>query len=102
MRKATKKWDDAYSSGAYRKEWEYDHASQELISFVATADMPRGSVTLDVGCGAGCEAIFLTTCGYSAIGVDFSATAIRIARQRGGAEGVKVDWHVADAWKSVV
>src|SRR5436190_21901956 len=98
MRKATK-WDDAYSSGAYRKEWEYDHPSQELISFVATADLPRGSVALDVGCGAGREAIFLATVGYSVIGVDFSAAAIHIARQRSAAEGVTIDWHVGDALK---
>lgn len=96
MRKATAKWDEAYSSGSYRKEWEYDHASQELISFVATADLPRGSVALDVGCGAGREAIFLATRKYSVIGIDFSAAAIRIARQRSTAEGVTIDWHVAD------
>jgi ubiquinone/menaquinone biosynthesis C-methylase UbiE len=97
MRKATTKWDEAYLSGSYRKEWEYDHASQELTSFVATADLPRGSVALDVGCGAGREAIFLAALEYSVIGIDFSAAAIRIARQRSAAEGVIVDWHVADA-----
>ena len=97
MRRAATKWDDAYSSGSYRKEWEYEYASQELISFVATADIPHGSVALDVGCGAGREAIFLAGCGYSVIGVDFSAAAIRIARLSGAAEGVKIDWRVADA-----
>src|SRR5215212_104621 len=96
MREALAKWDDAYSYGVYRREWDYSHTSQELISFVATADMPRGSVALDVGCGAGREAVFLATCGYSVIGVDFSAAAIRIAQQRGIAEGVRIDWHVAD------
>ena len=96
-RKAVAKWEDAYSSGSYRKEWDYAQASQELVSFLATADLPRGSVVLDVGCGAGREAIFLATCGHSVIGVDFSPAAIRIARQRGTVEGVKVDWQVADA-----
>jgi ubiquinone/menaquinone biosynthesis C-methylase UbiE len=96
MRKAAAKWDEAYSSGSYRKEWDYAHASQELIGFVATANMPRASVALDVGCGAGREAIFLAARGYSVIGVDFSAPAIEIARQRSIAEGVTVDWHVAD------
>jgi ubiquinone/menaquinone biosynthesis C-methylase UbiE len=96
MRKAAATWDEAYSSGLYRREWDYAHASQELISFVATAGMPRASVALDVGCGAGREAIFLAKCGYPVIGVDFSAAAIRIAQQRGIAEGVTIDWHVAD------
>jgi ubiquinone/menaquinone biosynthesis C-methylase UbiE len=96
MQKRVTQWDDAYSSGLYRREWDYSHTSQELIGFVATADMPRGSAALDVGCGAGREAIFLATCGYSVIGVDFSAAAIRIARQRAMAEGVTIDWHVAD------
>lgn len=96
MRKAVAKWDDAYSSGLYRREWDYAQTSQELVSFVATADLPRGSVALDVGCGAGREAIFLAKSGFSVIGVDFSAAAIRIAQQRGIAEGVTIDWHVAD------
>jgi len=97
MRKVVAKWDDAYSSGAYRKEWDYTEASQELVAFVATAGMPPRSVALDVGCGAGREAIFLAACGYSVIGVDFSAAAIRVARQRSIAEGATIDWHVADA-----
>jgi len=97
MRKAAAKWDDAYSSGSYRKEWDYAYPSQELVSFVATAGMPRGGVALDVGCGSGREAVFLAKCGYSAIGVDFSSAAIHIARQLGIAEGVTIDWHVADA-----
>jgi ubiquinone/menaquinone biosynthesis C-methylase UbiE len=96
MRNAMKKWDDAYSSGSYRREWDYAQPSQELVSLVATADLPRGSVALDVGCGAGREAIFLAKCGFLVIGVDFSAAAIRIAQRRGIAEGVTVDWHVAD------
>lgn len=94
--KAVAKWEDAYSSGSYRTEWDYAQASQELVSFVATADLPRGSRALDVGCGAGREAIFLATCGYSVTGVDFSPAAIRIARQRAAAEAAKVDWQVAD------
>ena len=43
--------------------------------------------------------IFLATVGYSVIGVDFSAAAIHIARQRSAAEGVTIDWHVGDALK---
>lgn len=96
MRKASAKWDDAYASGSYLKEWDYAHPSQELVSFVATANLPRSNVALDVGCGAGREAIFLAKCGYLATGVDFSAGAIDIARQRSAQEGVTVHWHVAD------
>lgn len=96
MRKAVARWEGAYSSGLYLREWDYAHPSQELVTFLATAALRRGSVVLDVGCGAGREAIFLAKCGYSVIGVDFSAAAIRIAQQRGIVEALTVDWLVSD------
>ncbi len=90
-------WDEAYASGEYLREWDYAYPSQELVGFVASIDLPRGSVVLDVGCGAGREAIFLAQCGLHVIGVDLSPVAIAIARRRAKAARVHVRWCVASA-----
>jgi ubiquinone/menaquinone biosynthesis C-methylase UbiE len=90
-------WDEAYRSGEYLRNWEYDHPSQELVATIAALRLPRGSVALDLGCGAGREAIFLAECGYSVYGVDFSPEALRIARRRSAETGVSVSWRQAPA-----
>lgn len=89
-------WDDAYASGVYRSEWESSEPSQELVCWLAAANLPRGARVLDLGCGAGREAIFMAGCGLAVTGVDFSATAIEIARARARDAGVSVDWRVAN------
>ena len=85
-------WDDAYASGSYQKYWDYSYPSQELVAVVAALDLPRGAVALDVGCGAGREAVFLAQTGFRVIGVDLSAKALELARQRASEAGVSVDW----------
>src|SRR5688572_3573480 len=89
-------WNAQYATGRYRREWEYSYPSQELVGFVAAARLRPGTAALDVGCRAGGEAIFLAQCGLTVIGVDFSEAAIRIARRRALALGLRVSWHVAD------
>ena len=64
---------------------------------VAADLIPAGSTVLDVGCGAGQEAIFLARCGFRAIGVDTSRKALEIARNRAVEAGVQVDFHLASA-----
>src|SRR5262249_42149686 len=53
--------------------------------------------TLDVGCGAGTEAVFLARCGFRSIGVDVSPAALDIAARRAADEQVAVDWREGDA-----
>jgi ubiquinone/menaquinone biosynthesis C-methylase UbiE len=90
-------WDEAYRSQDYLRHWEYSHPSQELVAAVACGLAPRAATVLDVGCGAGQEAIFLARCGFCVIGVDFSAEGLAIARQKAVAAGVKVDWREGSA-----
>ena len=47
---------------------------------------------LDLGCGAGRAAIWLARCGWRVTGVDFSETAIELARE----SDATVDWVLAD------
>ncbi len=89
-------WDHLYESGAYLEHWDYANPSQELVAFVATVAPPAGAVALDIGCGAGREAIFLARCGFRAIGVDASERALAIARERAEEAGVSVEWRRGD------
>ncbi|MCI0541438.1 MAG: methyltransferase domain-containing protein [Verrucomicrobiales bacterium] len=75
-------WDKTYESGDYLNHWDYSCASQELVAAVALQAPKPGGTALDIGCGAGREAIFLAKCGLRVIAVDISAKALEIARQR--------------------
>lgn len=57
------------------------------------------SEILDIGCGPGENALFLTDCGYQVCGLDASPAAIDIARERANRRGLEqaVGFDVADA-----
>jgi len=56
-----------------------------------------GGPLLDVACGTGRMAIPLAAQGYQVTGVDIVPEMIARARQKGAAQGVSVEWVVADA-----
>ncbi len=90
-------WNEAYRRGDYLRHWDYRNPSQELVATVAALNLPTGSVALDIGCGAGREAIFLAKHGFRVYGVDFSREALKIARRRAAMAGVSVRWVCTDA-----
>ncbi len=90
-------WDLAYEHGDHLEHWESPWPPQELVAMVAAELIPAGATVLDVGCGAGLEAIFLAGCGFRAIGVDSSIKALEIARARAVAAGALVDFRLAEA-----
>ncbi len=90
-------WDLAYRDGDYLEHWESPHPPQELVAMVAAELIPAGATVLDVGCGAGAEAIFLACLGFRMIGVDTSVEAIEIAGSRAADAGAEVDFRLADA-----
>ncbi len=90
-------WDFAYRNGDYLEHWESPHPPQELVAMVAAEVLPAGATVLDVGCGAGAEAILLARLGFRSIGVDTSAEAVEIACRRAADAGVEVDFRLADA-----
>ena len=85
-------WDSTYQDGEYLNHWDYAYPSQELVALVAAQVPKDGAVCLDVGCGAGRDAVFLAQCGFQVIGVDISDKALVIAEKRAAEAGVNVDW----------
>ncbi len=60
----------------------------------------RSARVLDLGCGTGADAIFLAGQNYDVHGLDFSAEALRLAKQRAGEHSVVLAWHESSALKT--
>ncbi len=90
-------WDVGYQSGDHLEHWESPYPPQELVAMVAAELIPAGATVLDIGCGAGADAIFLARHGFRSIGVDTSPRALEIACARAAEVGVEVDFRLADA-----
>jgi len=78
-----------------RLPWHSDSPSAILVDLVRTGTVgPCRAV--DLGCGAGTNAIFLAEEGFEMTGLDVSPRAIEIARERAAAAGALVTFLVAD------
>jgi ubiquinone/menaquinone biosynthesis C-methylase UbiE len=51
---------------------------------------------LDIGCGTGRDAVYLTKQGWRVTGIDFAEDALAKARKRAADEGVEVEWVQGD------
>ena len=54
--------------------------NEELMTFAATED--HGGRLLDIGCGAGCNAVPLAQTGWTVLGLDLSEAMLEAAEQR--------------------
>ncbi len=90
------KWDEDYQTGSYSQYWGITYPSQELVAFLATMNFPPSTVAIDIGCGAGQEAIFLAQQGFTVIGVDQSEEGLKIATKRAQEKNVEVEWKQAN------
>ncbi len=61
----------------------------ELVDLVESGRIAPGRA-IDFGCGVGNESIYLANNGFDVTGVDFSPTAIRLARDKAQAADVEV------------
>ncbi len=84
-------------------DWDARYASQPMVWSAGpnalfaelTADWTPGRA-LDVACGEGRTAIWLAERGWDVRAVDFSSAGIAKGRERAAAQGLQVDWQVAD------
>jgi SAM-dependent methyltransferase len=93
------RWDQRYREGD--TPWDTGVPSKELARVLdetrlAESRAPQRLRAIDLGCGAGTNAIYLAQRGFAATGVDGSAVALELARERAARAGVQVDWVLAD------
>jgi len=75
--------------------WNMETPPQLLVELVDSGKVQPCKV-IDLGCGAGNYAVYLAGRGFEVTGVDFSPTAIKIARENADEKGVKCNFLVAD------
>jgi len=90
-------WDLAYDHGDHLEHWEALETPPGLVEAIERGWVGRQKTALDIGCGAGREALFLAGQGVSVMGVDSSPVALELARSRADEAGVVVDWREGDA-----
>lgn len=81
-------WDERYSSA--ERVWSGE--PNPWLVEVASGMVP--GTALDLGCGEGADAMWLSRAGWQVTGVDFSAEALRRAAAAAGS--AEVDWVQAD------
>ena len=90
-------WDQLYLYGHFANQWHNDDPSAELAGVIAANFSGQSTaMAIDVGCGAGTDAIFLARYGFEVTAVDLSSKAIEIASARAVEANVKVNWLVSN------
>jgi len=76
-----------------RAPWDSGISPPELLAFLETHPPGRA---LDLGCGSGTHAITLAQHGWQVTAIDFASGAVRRARRKARAAGVRVDFRQGD------
>ncbi|MGB8364321.1 MAG: class I SAM-dependent methyltransferase [Rhizomicrobium sp.] len=94
--RSPEEWNNTYLTGWHRKRWSHQYPSPELSGFLASGVVRPCSDILEVGCGAGLDAVFLAKLGHNVAGIDISTSALDIARSVAARYGATVSWEVGD------
>ena len=78
-------WQQRYIDGDL--PWDTGVPEERLMEVVRGLELP-GRTALDMGCGAGTNAIELARMGFEVTGIDISEKAVEMARQRAADAGV--------------
>jgi SAM-dependent methyltransferase len=93
-----KAWAETYATTPYRElPWFSDKPFPSLVRAVHDRQIVPPGPLLDVGCGAGSNALWLAKQGFRVTGVDISPGAIAAAQGRARTSGVRAEFRVADA-----
>jgi SAM-dependent methyltransferase len=90
MSDAAKDWDERYREGRGMP----DEPSALLLQNQAL--LPAGGRALDIAMGSGRNALYLASLGFRVTGVDVSAVAIELCREKAARLGLEVEAIVAD------
>jgi len=75
--------------------WNIETPPELLVELVDSGKV-QPCKAIDLGCGAGNSAIYLAGRGFKVTGIDFSPTAIKIAKENAKNKGAKCNFFVAD------
>jgi SAM-dependent methyltransferase len=76
--------------------WEWRDVAETWEPILDGQNALEPGRALDVGCGTGRDAVYLTKHGWRVTGIDFAEEALAKARQRAADEGVQVEWVQGD------
>ncbi len=76
--------------------WEWRDVPQTWKPLLDGEGALKPGRALDVGCGTGRDAVYLSKRGWHVTGLDFAADALAKARQRATDEGAEVEWVQGD------
>jgi len=88
-----KAWDDLFEGN---KKDNPNHPYHEFLEFIKSDYAPKGGRAIDLGCGGGQVSFFLCDYGFEVVGIDYSQTAIEIARENAKELGKQVIFERGD------
>ncbi|MEV0188574.1 class I SAM-dependent methyltransferase [Kitasatospora purpeofusca] len=86
-------WDGFYTDRDSGRPFFVDKPDENLVALLDDGPLPPGARVLDLGCGAGRNAVHLASLGFEVDAVDLSATALAWARERAEAAGAAPRFH---------
>ena len=75
--------------------WNFETPPAALVQLIENGNVTPCE-TIELGCGTGNYAIYLSDLGFDVTGVDFSPTTVKIAKENAKKKGVVCDFLVAD------
>ena len=75
--------------------WNIKTPPNDLVELVDSGKV-KPCKTIDLGCGVGNYAIYLTNRGFTVTGIDISPTAIKIAKENAKKKGIKCNFLAAN------
>jgi len=87
-----KKWDERYAAGAFAERTWPSVLLQETLA----GARGEGARALDLGCGAGRNALHMAGLGFRVDALDVSAVALDRAARKAAEHGLEVNWLHAD------
>ena len=87
------RWDNRYRSNDI--PWDTGVPDPHLRKMIEEYE-PRRGRAIDIGCGSGTNALYLQELGFNVLGVDFSSTAINVAKAKAADHGAACEFRVAD------
>ncbi len=88
IKREAKEWDESYGEG-FPPAWDTGFPSPLLVRLVEQNPGLKGWA-LDVGCGTGTNAIYLSSRGFQVVGIDLSQKALKRAEEGAKKAGVPV------------